>query len=191
MSNSSSCMGSMRAVYSPTWSQNGRTRSQQQKTCSAVSSKPLPYRAQSGMSARPALKIKPRWGKAFRASHQVSEKSVLFKKLDPGAQFQWKRISSIVQPRHSQRGSETEPTISSRYRSFRGRERLLNPWSLRRAAQNSQTNGVPLIGLRRPSAFGSDSRLGKVLLAFCLHTASPTRICPSIQVIQRASASPN
>ena len=46
------------------------------------------------MSARPALKFKPRRGNAFRASHQVSENSELFKKLDPGAQFQWERISS-------------------------------------------------------------------------------------------------
>ena len=74
-----------------------------------------PQQAQSGMSARPALKFKPRRGNVFCASRQVSENSELFKKLDPGAQFQWERISSAVQLRHSQRGSEVEPTTSSRY----------------------------------------------------------------------------
>ena len=49
------------------------------------------------------------------------------RKLDPGAQFQWERISSTVQLRHSLRGSEAEPTTSSRYSSFRGRKRSLDP----------------------------------------------------------------
>ena len=56
--------------------------------CSAVTSKQLPQRAQSGMSAMHALKSKARRGNAFRASRQVSENSEWFKKLDPGAQFQ-------------------------------------------------------------------------------------------------------
>ena len=92
------------------------------------------------MSARPALKFKPRRGNAFRASHQVSENSELFKKLDPGAQFQWERISSAVQPHCSLRGSEAEPTTSSRYSSFRGRERSLDLRRLWRAVRHSWTD---------------------------------------------------
>ena len=59
---------------------------------------------------------------------QVSENSELLKKPEPGAQFQWERTSSAVQPRLSLRGSEAEPTTSSRYSFyFRGRERSLDP----------------------------------------------------------------
>ena len=92
------------------------------------------------MSVRSALKFKPRRGNAFRASRQVSENSELFKKLDPGAQFQWERISSAVQLSHSLRGSKAEPSTSSRYSSFRGRGRSLDPRRLRRAVQHSRTN---------------------------------------------------
>ena len=53
----------------------------------------------------------------------VSENSELFKKFDLGVQFQWEEISSAVQQDCSLRGSEAEPTTSSRYNSFRGRER--------------------------------------------------------------------
>ena len=70
------------------------------------------------MSARRALKFKMRRGNAFHASHQVIENSELFKKLDPGSQFQWERISSAVQPHRSLRRSEAEPSTSSRYRFF-------------------------------------------------------------------------
>ena len=139
---------------------------------------PLPQRAQSGMSARPALKFKPRRGNAFRASHQVSENSELFKKLDPGAQFQLERISPAVQPCCSLGGSEAEPTTSSRYSSFQGRERSLDPRRLRRAVRHSRTNSASPKGLRRPSAFGSDLRRGKVRLAFSLHTESPIKDRP-------------
>ena len=59
-------------------------------------SNPLPQRAQSGMSAGPTLKLESRWGKASRASSQVSENSELCKKLEPGGQFQWERISYAV-----------------------------------------------------------------------------------------------
>ena len=83
------------------------------------SSRSLLQRAQSGMSARPALKFKSRRGNAFRASHQVSKNSEWFKKLDPGAQFQLERISSAIQPCCSLGGSEAGPSTSSRYRSFR------------------------------------------------------------------------
>ena len=120
----------------------------------------------------------PRRGNAFRASRQMSENLELFKKLDPRTQFQWERISSAVQPRRSLRGSEAEPTTSSRYSSSRGRERSLDPGRLRRAAQHSQTNSVSPKGLRRPSVFGSDLRRGKVRLAFRLHTASPVKDRP-------------
>ena len=137
-----------------------------------------PQRVQSGMSARPALLFKPTRGNAFRTSRLVSENSELFKKLDPDAQFQWKRISSVVQSRRSLRGSEAEPTTSSRYSSFRGRERSLDPRRLRRAVRHSRTNSVWPKGLRRPSAFESDFRRGKVRLAFILHTASPVKALP-------------
>ena len=73
------------------------------------------------------LVLKPRRGNAFRASHQESENSELFKELNPGTQFQRERISSAVQLCRSLRGSEAEPTTSSRYSSFRGRERSLDP----------------------------------------------------------------
>ena len=117
-------------------------------------------------------------GNTFRASHQVSENSELFKKLDPGAQFQWERISPAVQLCRSLRGSEAEPTTSSRYSSFRGRERSLCPRRLGRAVRLSRKNRVSPKGLRRPSAFGSDLRRGKVQLAFRLHTASPVKDLP-------------
>ena len=84
----------------------------------------------------------------------------------------------VVQPRRSLRGSEAEPTTSSRYSSFRGRERSLDPRRLRRAVRHSRTNNVSPKGLRRPSAFGSDFRRGKVRLAFSLHTASPVNALP-------------
>ena len=89
--------------------------------------------------------------------------------------FQWKRTSSTVQPHCSLRGSETEPTTSSRYSSFRSSERSLDPERLRRAVRNSRTNGASPLGLRRPSALGSDLRRGKILRAFRLHTASPDK----------------
>ena len=101
------------------------------KTELACSSK---RRTQSGMSARTALKLKPRRGNAFRASHQVSENWELFKKLEPHAQFQWEQIFTAVQPRRSLRGSKAESTTSSRYSSFRDHERSLDPGKLRRAA---------------------------------------------------------
>ena len=98
--------------------------------------------------------------------------------LDPGAQFQWERISSAVQPCRSLRGSEMEPTTSSRYSSFRCRERSLDPGRLQRAARHSRTNAVFPISLRRPSAFGSDWRQGKVRLTFRLYTVSPVKDRP-------------
>ena len=130
------------------------------------------------MSARPALKFKPRRDNAFRTSRQVSENSELFKKLDPGAQFQWERISSAVQPCRSLRGSEAEPTTNSRYSSFRGHERSLDPRRLPRAFRHSRTNSASPKDLRRPSAFGSELRRGKVRLAFRLHTESPVKTRP-------------
>ena len=57
------------------------------------------YHERDSLTSRPALKSKPRRGNVFRASRQVSENSELFKKLDPGAQFQWERISPAVQLR--------------------------------------------------------------------------------------------
>ena len=108
----------------------------------------------------------------------MSENSGLFKKLDPGAQFQWERISSAVQPHRSLRGSEAEPTTNSRYSSFRGRERSLDPRRLRRPFRYLRTNSVSPKGLRPPSAFGSYLRRGKVRLAFRLHNESPVKDRP-------------
>ena len=108
----------------------------------------------------------------FHASRQVNENLELFKKLEPGGQFQWERISSAVQPCRSLRESEAEPTISSQCSSFWGRERSLDTGRLWRAAQHSWTNGVSPFGLRQPSALGSDWRQEKVRLTFRLHTTS-------------------
>ena len=102
----------------------------------------------------------------------------MFKKLNPDAQFQWEQISSAVQLRRSLRGSEAEPTTSYRYSSFRGRERSLDPRRLRRADRHLGKNSASPIGLRQPSAFGSDWRREKVRLAFLLHTASPVKDRP-------------
>ena len=120
------------------------------------------------MSTKPALKSNPKRGNAFRASRRVSENSKLFKKLDPGAQFQWERMSFTAQPCRSLRGFEAEPTTSSRYSSFLGRERSLD----------SRTNSDSSIDLRQPSAFGTNLRRGKIRLALCLHTASPVKDRP-------------
>ena len=117
-------------------------------------------------------------GNAFRTSRQVSENSESFKKLDPGTQFQWEQISSNVQLHCSLRGSEAEPTTSSRYSSFQGCERSLDPRRLQRAVQHLRTNSASPKGWHRPSALGSDLRRGKVRLAFSLHTASPVKDWP-------------
>ena len=115
----------------------------------------------------------------------------MFKKLDPGAQFQWERISSAVQPRRSLRGSEAEPTTSSRYSSFRGRERSLDPRRLRRAFRTHGQTGL------RPKAYIDLQPLGltcgeeKSDSPFVSTLHPPSRIGPSMQVFQRASGSPD
>ena len=139
---------------------------------------PSHCRSEGNQACLPALKFKPRRDNAFRTSRQVSENSELFKKLDPGTQFQWERIFSAVQPCRSLRGSEAEPTTNFRYSSFRGYERSLDPRRLRRAFRHSRTNSASPKGLRRPSAFGSELRRGKVRLAFRLNTESPVKTRP-------------
>ena len=112
----------------------------------------------------------------------MSENSELFKKLDPGAQFQWERVFPAVQPRSSLRGSEAKLTNSSRYSSFRGRERLLDPRRLRRAFRRSRTNSVSPKGLRRPSAFGSDWRRGSLTQLsspHCIPRQGSAQLCKS------------
>ena len=101
--------------------------------CSAVSSNPLPQRMQSGKSAKPASKVQPARGNAFRASQHVSENSGLFKKFKPDSPFLWERISSLDKPTRSSSGSETEPSTRSRYRSFRDREKSLDQGSGKRS----------------------------------------------------------
>ena len=140
------------------------------------------------MPDRPALKFKPRRGNAFHASRQVSENSELFKKLDPGAQFQRERISPAVQLRRSLRGSEAEPTTSSRYSSFRGCEKSLDLGRLRRAARHSRT-------MFRPSAYADLQPLGltrseeKSDSLFVSTLRPPSRIGPSLSAIPWLSRS--
>ena len=97
------------------------------------------------MSARPALKFKPRRSNVFRAIRQVSGNSEWFKKLDPGAQ---------IQPCRSLRGPEAESTTSSRYSSFQGHERSLDPGRLRRALGTREQTKF------RPSAYVDLQPLG-------------------------------
>ena len=127
------------------------------------------------MSALPTLKSKPRRGNAFRASHQVSENSEWFKKLDHSAQFQWEQISSAVQPCRSLRRSEAESTTSSRYSSFWGREKSLDPGRLFDTRVQTVFRLSAHVDIL---AFGSDLRRGKVRLAFRLHTAFPVKNRP-------------
>ena len=122
-------------------------------------------------------KIRSRWEKftssyAFHASRQVRENSELFKKLEPGSQFQCVRISSIDQLSRSMKGSEAEPTTSSRYSSFQNQERSLDPERLRRALRHSRTNDASSLSLRQPSVLESDLRRGKEVLVFRFHTVS-------------------
>ena len=116
----------------------------------------------------------------------MSENSVLFKKFHPGSQFEWERISSIVQLRPSQRESEAEPTTSSRYSSFRVHERSLDPRRLRKAARQSGTN-------KQTSAYVDLQPLGltageeKSDSPFVSTLHPPSRIGTNIQVFQEAS----
>ena len=102
-----------------------------------------------------------------------------------------RRISSAVQPRRSLRGPEAEPTTNSRYSSFRGRERSLDPRRLRRAFRHSRTNSASPIGLRRPSAFGLTGGEEKSDSPFVYTLRPPSRTGPSMQVFQQASGSPD
>ena len=68
--------------------------------------------------------------------------------LAPNSEGGWERISSAVQPCRSLRGSEADPTTSSRYSSFRGHERSLDPRKLRRAFRHSRTNSASPKGWR-------------------------------------------
>ena len=135
---------------------------------------------QSDMSARPALKFKPGKSPAF-------ENLELFKELDPSTQFPWERISSTVQLIRSLRGSEAESTISSRYSSFRGRERSLDPGRLRRTAWHIGEKTV-----FRPSAYVDLQSLGltggeeKFHLPFVSTPRPLSRIGPSMQVFQQS-----
>ena len=143
------------------------------------------------MSAWPALKFKLRRSNAFHASRQVSENSELFKKIEPGDQFQGRRISSTIQPRCSLRGSKVEPTTSSQYSSFRGRERSLDPRRLRRAVRHSRTTVL------RPSAYVDLQPLdltGGEEMSNSLFVSTlrpPPRIGPSMQVFHQVSGSPD
>ena len=121
----------------------------------------------------------------------MSENSELFKKLDPGTQFQWERISSAVQPRRSLRGSEAEPTTNSQYSCFQGRERSLDPRRLGRAFRHSRTNSAFAQDLRRPSALGLTGGEEKSDSPFVFKLSPPSRTGPGMQVFQQASGSPD
>ena len=133
----------------------------------------------------------PKRSNAFRASSQVNENSELFKKPEPGAQFQYERTTSIDHPSRSTRGSEVGLTISSRYRPFRDRKRSLDPGRLRRALQHSRVNDSSPFGLRRPSALKSDLTRGKVFSPFTSTPCPLTRIGPSKPVFHQTSDSPD
>ena len=119
-------------------------------------------------------------GNAFCASRQVSENLKLFKKPEPGAQFQCEWTSSIDQLSQSTRGSKAELTTRSWYSS------LLEPERLQRALQHSQANGALLLSLCRISALGSDLKRGKVFIP-----CPSTRISPSKPVFQQTRSSPD
>ena len=66
-----------------------------------------------------------------------------------------------------------------RTRSYsRGCERSQDPGRLQRTTLHLWTNSATPVGLRQPSAFGSDWRRSKVRLTFRLHTASPVKDWP-------------
>ena len=126
-----------------------------------------------------------------RTRSQVIENSELFKKLDPGAQFQWERISSAVQPCRSLRGSEAEPTTNSRYSSFQGHERSLDPRRLRRAFRHSRTNSASPKGLRYLQPLVLSWGEEKSDSPFVSTLSPPSRLGPDMQVFQQASGSPD
>ena len=134
------------------------------------------------MSARPALKFKLRRGNAFRESRQVSENLELFKKLDPRAQFQWERISSAVQPRHS---LALDIALSVAVKGHWTQEGYEGPLDTR-----GQT-------VFRPSAYVDLQSLGltggeeKSDLSFVSTPRPPSRIGPIMQVFHQSSGSPD
>ena len=154
--------------------------------CSAVSSKPLPQRAQSGMFARPALKPKLRRGNAFRVSHQVSETLKLFKKPEPGAQFQWERSSSPVQLCRSRSPPLVPDTVPS--------EAVKGHWTLK---GYEGPCGIRWQMVFRPSAYVDLRPLGltwgeeKSYSPFVSTLRLLTRIGPSMQVFEQACGSPD
>ena len=93
----------------------------------------------------------------------------MLKKPEPGAQFQYERTSSIDQPSWPARGSEVEPTTSSRCSSFQKWERSLDPGRMQRTLRHSRANCASPLSLRRPSALGADLKRGK--------SRSPSALC--------------
>ena len=136
----------------------------------AVSSRPLPQWGKSGMSAKHALQAQSWRANAFQASRQVSKNLELFKKLEPGTQIHWERISPSNQLSRFSRGSEMEPSTSPRYSFFRDKESSLDRGRFRIALWQSLENSVPSLGLQRPSALGLDLRGGKASLTLGPHT---------------------
>ena len=90
-------------------------------------------------------------------------------------------LQRLTEPIHDRIQSRA-PT-SSRYSSFRDRERSLDPGRLRKALRHSRVNGA--------SPSGSDLKRGNLFLAFRLHTSPSTRISPGKPVFQRTSGSPD
>ena len=93
--------------------------------------------------------------------------------------------SSAVQPCRSQRGSKAKPTTSSRYSSFRCREKVTESRKVTKSLTAFAEKQCCTHRLTSTFGFGPDSRRGKVPLAFCLHP--PTRFGSSMKVVQQAS----
>ena len=103
------------------------------------------------------------------------------KNLESGTQFHCEQppsSTSRAEPSWSTRGSEADPTTSSRYSSFHGRERSLDPGMLKRAWRHSRINGALPVNLHRPSDLGSDLRRDKQSSVFRFHTASVNKDRP-------------
>ena len=169
---STSCFGSMRAVHPSTWLKNRLA------VIDAVQSRYF-NPSTAGGANHAYLQYRP-----WRSSHkgvQVSENSELFKKLEPGAQFHWERISSSrVAPRADPKRHPPIGPVQLLLRLRKDRD------SLRRALQHSWKNSASPQGLWRLSVTGFDARLGKATSSLCFHIASSVKDRPRKISVARA-----
>ena len=70
----------------------------------------------------------------------------------------------------------------SRYSSFRGRERSLNPERLRRAVRHSQTDGASPLGLRLGIWLEAGKNPTRLSSPPCVHRQGSAQVCKSILV---------